>query len=108
MSPAFIDDLTAKDCVCRWPRFAVGIVSLPACMPSICGGKLSRGFAESTAVMDTFQSPAQGQPDDLLWIRIKGSAVRQSFAVPEGTIGGCCCMSVHAALGHGNSSHWIV
>lgn len=32
-------------------------------MPSICGGKLSRGFAESTAVTIAAKSPAQGQPD---------------------------------------------
>ena len=63
MLSALIEDLTAKDCVCRWPRFACGIVSLLACMPSICGGKQSRGFPESMAVLIVAESPAQEQPD---------------------------------------------
>lgn len=48
-----MDDFGANDCVWRCPKPGAAIESL-ACMPSICGGSamLSRGFAESTAVVD--------------------------------------------------------
>ena len=57
-NPAFselIDDFGAKDWVWRCPKLeAVGMESLD-CIPSICGGspRLSRGFAESTAMVDS-------------------------------------------------------
>lgn len=59
---AFMDDLTAKDCEWRCPKLGAEAIESPAaCMPSMCGGSemLSRGFAESTAVVKYGMSGSQ-------------------------------------------------
>jgi hypothetical protein len=44
------DGFAAKDWVWRWAKLGAGSESL-VCMPSKCGGILSRGFAEIAAVL---------------------------------------------------------
>ena len=53
VSFALTDDFGAKDCEYLCPKLGALAIDSVVCIPSMCGGSemLSRGFAESTAVL---------------------------------------------------------